>query len=219
MKYKVTAVKYFIFILGLFLSALGIAFTKQGDLGMSTVSSPAYVLSMKFTAVSFGMWSTITNVLFVAGQILLLRKRFQPIQLLQIPFSFVFGWFTDFGVWLVSPIPVPHYAVRALMVLIGIVVLALGITLAVIANVMYNSGEGLVKAISDVSGWKFGNVKIAFDLTMVATAAVLSLCFFGGRVLGIREGTLVSAVLTGLLVKLFTKWLSPPVHALLSKIK
>lgn len=208
--------RYLIFTAGLFFSALGIAFTKQGDLGMSTVSSAPYVMSMQFDSISFGMWSTISNCTFVLLQIIILRKNFKPIQLLQIPFSFLFGYFTDFGVWLISPIPVSNYLMQMLMVLIGIAVLSFGITLAVIADVMYNSGEGLVKAISDVSGFKFGNVKVAFDISVVALAVVLSLLFFG-EVRGVREGTIISAILTGFTVKLMTKPLSKPLNSILTR--
>lgn len=208
--------RYLIFTAGLFFSALGIAFTKQGDLGMSTVSSAPYVMSMQFDSISFGMWSTISNCTFVLLQVIILRKNFKPIQLLQIPFSFLFGYFTDFGVWLISPIPVSNYLMQMLMVLIGIAVLSFGITLAVIADVMYNSGEGLVKAISDVSGFKFGNVKVAFDISVVALAVVLSLLFFG-EVRGVREGTIISAILTGFTVKLMTKPLSKPLNSILTR--
>lgn len=196
--------RYIVFIIGLFFSALGIAFTKQGALGMSTVSSPGYVLSLQFNQITFGTWSTITNVAMVLGQIIILRSNFKPIQLLQIPFSFLFGWFTDFGVFLVSPIPVPNYAFQLLMVLIGIVVLGFGIALAVVADVMYNAGEGLVKAVSTVSGWKFGNVKIGFDIFCVTLAVVLSLIFFG-EVRGVREGTVISALLIGVCVNIMSK--------------
>lgn len=218
MKKKELVLRYIVFIAGLFFSAMGVAFTKQADLGMSTVSSAPYVMSLKFTAISFGMWSTISNCAFVLGQIIVLRRRYQPIQLLQIPFSFLFGFFTDFGVWLVSPIPTPNYFSRIALVLIGTAVLAFGIALAVIADVMFNSGEGLVKAISDVSGMKFGNVKVGFDLSIVALAVALSLVFFG-QVYGVREGTLIAAILTGLVVKLFTKMMSTPFKKLFKRIK
>ncbi len=217
MSAKETAKRYTLFALGLFFSALGIAFSIQAQLGLSTVSSPGYVLSVQFDALSFGVWSIITNCFFVLCQILILRKNFKPIQLLQIPFSILFGYFTDFGVWLVSPIPVPNYAVQLLLVLAGIVVLGFGITLAVIANVMYNSGEGLVKAVSDVSGWKFGNVKIAFDIACVLTAVVLSAVFFSGKIIGVREGTVISALLTGNVVKIMTRILTKPMNRILTR--
>ena len=203
-----------IFTIGLFFSALGIAFSKQADLGVSTVSSVANVLSLKFDFISFGMWSAIMNIAFVLGQIIILRKNFKPFQLMQIPMSFLFGIFTDIGMYIVSFIPTPNYAVRMLLTIAGILILAFGIALAVIADVLYNSGEGLVKAVSDVSGKDFGIVKVAFDITCVLTAAILSIIFFNFKILGIREGTLMAAVFTGFIVNFFTKFLTKPITKL-----
>ena len=103
----------------------------------------------------------------------MLRKKFQLIQLLQVPLSFLFGWFTDFGMWVVAGIPTPNYFTRMTMVLIGIIILGFGISLSVTANVILNSGEAFVKAISDTTHKEFGNVKIAFDVTCVILAVVL----------------------------------------------
>ncbi len=200
-----------IFTIGLFFSALGIAFSKQADLGVSTVSSVANVLSLKFDFISFGMWSAIMNIAFVLGQIIILRKNFKPFQLMQIPMSFLFGIFTDIGMYIVSFIPTPNYAVRMLLTIAGILILAFGIALAVIADVLYNSGEGLVKAVSDVSGKDFGIVKVLFDIACVLTAAILSVIFFNFKIIGIREGTLMAAVFTGFIVNFFTKYFTKPI--------
>ena len=119
---------------------------------------------------------------------------------------------------MVSPLPAEAYPARLLMVLIGIVVLGFGISLAVIANVVMNSGEAFVKAAADSLGKNFGDVKAAFDVFCVALALVLSLLFFRG-VVGTREGTVLSALLTGLVVKFFTKRLHGPVTGLLTGTK
>ena len=204
-----------LFTIGLFFSGLGIAFSKHADLGISTVSSIANVLSVKFDFISFGMWSTISNCAFVLGQIIILRKNFKLFQLMQIPMSFLFGIFTDIGLYIVSFIPTPNYAVRMALTIAGIFILAFGIALAVVANVLFNSGEGLVKAISDVSGKDFGKVKVGFDIACVAIAAVLSIIFFG-EIVGIREGTLLAAVFTGFIVNFFTKYISKPLNKILT---
>lgn len=116
----------------------------------------------------------------------MLRKNFQLIQLLQVPLSFLFGLFTDFG-----------------------------ISLSVTANVILNSGEAFVKAISDTIHKEFGNVKIAFDVICVILAVVLSLIFFDFSIVGTREGTIISALLTGFVVKIFQKIVKKPLESLL----
>ena len=210
--------RYVLFIISLFFSALGVAFTKHGELGVSPISSVANVMSCKFSSLSLGTWLIIWNCFLIAGQIVILRKKFQLIQLLQIPLSFLFGWFTDLGMWIVSSIPVNSYFMRIVMVLVGIVILGFGISLSVIANVIMNSGEAFVKAVSDTFNRNFGNVKIVFDVLCVVFSLVLSLIFFNFTIVGTREGTVISALLTGVVVKLFNGKLKEPVNAALSYI-
>lgn len=216
MSKKETEKRYVLFVISLFISALGVAFTKHGELGVSPISSVANVMSIKLDFFSLGIWLIIWNCVLILGQILILRKKFKPIQLLQIPLSFLFGYFTDFGLWLVGFIPAKSYIMRLVMVFIGIVILGFGVSLSVSANVIMNSGEAFVKAISDTTNKNFGNVKIAFDVSCVVLALILSLLFFDFTIVGTREGTIISALCTGLVVKLFRKLTDEPVNRLVS---
>ncbi len=215
MSKKETAKRYTLFIISLFFSALGVAFTKSGELGVSPISSVANILSCKFPVLSMGNWLIIWNCALIAGEIIILRKNFNPIQLLQFPLSFVFGWFTDLGMWIVLFFRIDTYIARMIMVIAGIAILGFGISLSVIANVIMNAGEAFVKAISDTTGKKFGNVKIAFDIFCVTLSVLMSLAFFDFKIVSTREGTIISAILTGTFVKLFTKILKKPADKVL----
>lgn len=216
MSKKEIAKRYILFIISLFFAALGVAVTKRGELGVSPISSVANVLSYKFPFLSMGAWLIIWNCVLILGQILILRKKFHPIQFLQIPLSFIFGYFTDFGMWCVSFIPVNSYIMRLVMVVAGVIILGFGISLSVIANVIMNSGEAFVKAISDSIHKSFGNLKIAFDVSCVALAIIMSLLFFDFSIVGTREGTVIAALGTGLVVKFFCRRLENPLNKLLS---
>lgn len=208
--------RYILCIISLFITALGVALTKHGELGVSPISSVSNVLSLKFPSLSLGTWLIIWNCILIAGQAVLLRKNFKLIQLIQIPLSFLFGWFTDICMVVVTPIPAESYIMRLVMVVCGIAVMGFGISLSVIANVIMNSGEAFVKAISDISKKPFGNVKIFFDVSCVVIAVVLSLIFFDFRIMGTREGTVISALLTGFVVKFFTKLCREPVEKIIT---
>ena len=210
-----TAKRYILFIISLFFAALGVAFTKRGELGVSPISSVANVLSIRFTFFTMGTWLIIWNCVLILGQILILRRNFQLIQLLQVPLSFLFGWFTDLGMWIVSFIPADLYPIRLAMVILGVMILGFGISLSVIANVIMNAGEAFVKAVSDAIGKEFGNVKIVFDVLCVTFSIILSLVFFNFTIVGTREGTVISALCTGIFVKLFSRILKKPLESLL----
>ena len=136
---------------------------------------------------------------------------------MQIPLSFLFGYFTDFGLWIIDDIPNENYIVRLLLVAAGIIFIGFGIALGVIADVILNSGEAIVKAISDVTKKEFGTVKIIFDITWVLMSVVLSLIFFDGKLLGTREGTIISAVFVGVTVKFFKPLMQKPLTKILTR--
>ena len=208
--------RYALFIISLFISAMGVAITKKGELGVSPISSVANVMSEKFTDLSLGNWLIIWNCVLIIGQIVILRRHFQWIQLIQVPLSFLFGWFTDIGMWIFSFLKPSNYMFQLLMVLGGTVVLGFGIAFSVIANVVMNSGEAFVKAISDTIHKEFGNVKVVFDISCVIAAVILSLIFFSMQIVGTREGTVISALLTGFVVKFWNKLTRQPVEKLLA---
>lgn len=215
MSKKELSKRYILFIIGLFFAGVGIAFTKHGALGVSPISSVANVMSLKFSFFTMGVWLIIWNCMMILGQVIILRRDFKVYQLLQIPLSFLFGYFTDIGMKIVSFFPVTSYFTKLLMLFIGIAVLAFGISLSVIANVIMNSGEAIVKAIADKTGFEFGNVKVVFDISCVTVSIILSLIFFDMKIVGTREGTVISAVITGFVVKFFTKALKGKLSKLL----
>lgn len=209
--------RYAVFVVSLFVMAIGVAMTKKAELGVSPISSVANVMSIQFTSLSIGNWLIIWNCVLILGQILFLRKNFQPVQLMQIPLSFLFGYFTDFGMWLMSFFDTDTYVVKMTFVILGTVILGFGVALSVIANVVMNSGEAFVKAVSDVTHADFGNLKIGFDVSCVVISVVLSLIFFKMKIVGTREGTIIAALTTGILVKLFSKLIRKPLEKMLVK--
>lgn len=209
--------RYAVFVVSLFVMAIGVAMTKKAELGVSPISSVANVMSIQFTSLSIGNWLIIWNCVLILGQILFLRKKFQPVQLMQIPLSFLFGYFTDFGMWLMSFFDTDTYVVKMTFVILGTVILGFGVALSVIANVVMNSGEAFVKAVSDVTHADFGNLKIGFDVSCVVISVVLSLIFFKMKIVGTREGTIIAALTTGILVKMFSKLLKKPLEKMLVK--
>lgn len=196
---------YIIFLVGLFISGLGVAITKKGELGVSPVSSVANILSIYIPRLSLGNWLIVWNCVLILGQVLILRKEFKVFQFLQIPLSFLFGYFTDFGTWMISFISSDAYLFRLMCAIVGTIVLGFGISITVSENIIMNSGEAFVKAVSDKFKKEFGTVKIFFDISCVLLSIILSLLFFHGKILGAREGTLIAAVFTGICVKFFLK--------------
>lgn len=204
---KETAKRYFLFVISLFFICFGIALTKQGQLGISPISSVANVMSAKFPSLTFGTWLFLSNCLFLLGQLLLLGRRFQIFRLLQLPMSVLFGYFSDFGMWVAQFLPNDRYVEKLMLVVGGSAVLGFGIALSVVADVMLNSPEAFVKVLADTVNKDFGNIKILFDVCWVTFSICLSLLLFCGKLIGVREGTVISAFLVGGFAKFFRKLL------------
>ena len=198
--------RYLLLLAGLAIMAFGVAFSIKASLGTSPISSVPYVVSL-FTPLTVGTATIIMHCVFILLQILILRKKYHPIQLMQLPVAFFFGYLTDFGVWAVQGITCDHYLQQWLVCLIGIFLVAVGVSLEVKAGVVVLAGEGVVLAICKVLPVKFGYMKVGFDVTLVAIACVLSFAFTG-RLQGVREGTVAAALLVGLIAKQLGKMLS-----------
>lgn len=217
MSKKETLKRYLLFVISLFFSALGVALTKTAGLGISPISSFPNVISMKVTAISMGTWVFLWCCALLLGQILILRKDFKPVQLLQLPLSFIFGNFIDLCVSFVSSVTVDSYPMKIVFVILGVIVLAFGVSLAVTANVIINSGEAFVKAVADKTGKNFGTVKTIFDVGCVTIAVVASLIFFDMKVVGVRESTLIVSLCTGSVVRFFNRFITKPLNKILTK--
>ncbi len=202
MKHRFSKPKRFLcFFAGLALCGFGVALSTAPQLGTSPISSLPYVLTF-LVPLTFGTWTILINLLFVTGQIVVLKRDFQWIQVSQMAAVCVFGFFIDLGMWL-TQLHVPEaYALRLLEQLLGCAVLASGIACQLAANVTYLPGDGLVRAICSRWGWGFSKVKIVFDSTLVLLAILTSL-IGTGEINGVREGTILAAVAVGSFIRLY----------------
>ena len=221
--------RYLLFCVALFVNALGIAFITRAALGTSPITSVTYVLSM-FTPFTIGEWTIMLNILFVVLEpFMMMRKDLKEdlrMFLLQIPISFCFGIFIDICMhyilfWL-NPATYPSMIIA---LLIGCVILAVGIALEVKANAAMMSGEYFVKVITKRFRGEFGYIKLGFDVTLVVIACLLSLIFMSG-IYGVREGTVIAALIVGPIVhfvspyyRFLDKWITPASNEKISDVK
>lgn len=195
--------RYVLFLIGLFVNALGVSLITKASLGTSPISSIPYVLSLNFP-LTLGNFTIIFSILLILLQILILRKNFQLENILQIPVSIAFGYFIDLTMYMFFWVNPQNYFIKLLALLVGCVILGFGVYLEVLADVVMLPGESFVRAI--VQTWKtnFGTTKIFFDSSMTIIAGILSFAF-SGMLNGVREGTIIAALLVGFIARLFGK--------------
>ena len=206
MKIKELVRRYILFIIGLFVNSLGICCIIKANLGSSPISSLPYTISLN-CPISLGTLTFILNLFLIAGQMLILKKDFKQREWLQLPISVLFGVFIDFSMILLSWVNPDSYALQLVVLVVGCAILGLGVSMEVIANVVMLSGEAFVQAISLKKKKEFGMVKIFFDSSLMVAAVIVSLLLYG-EVMGVREGTIVAAVIVGMFARYFNRRLA-----------
>lgn len=194
--------KYLMFAAGVAINSFGISLITRSELGTSQISSVPYVLSLRFSSISFGLWSFLINLLFIVLQAVLLRKVFPKFQYLQVLVDILFSALIDVSMGILDFLHPEQLWIRLLCALAGCAVLGFGITVEVAPHVLMVPGEGIVAAITQVSGKRLGTVKVIFDVTLIAIAVVLSFLFFG-ELKGVGAGTVLSALTVGQFINFF----------------
>lgn len=201
---KKLLIRYAIFIAGLFLSGIGVAMTIISGIGSTPMSVVPLVL-VSVIPITFGTMNFLWSLSFVIGQIILMGDKFQKKQYIQFLICPIFGLFIDLGMFLFKNLNLDTFTEQLIFLLAGVVVLALGVYLQVLGDVIINPGEGIVKAIAYRTRMRFGNAKILFDSGVLLLGVVLSVILLG-KIVGVGLGTLIIALSTGTMVKFF-KWL------------
>lgn len=191
-------------LFGGFLSmAMSIALMRTTGLGNSPISCIPATLSY-ITPLTLGTITFLMNMGFLAVQIILLRREFNPVQLLQIPFTFVFSMIIDQLLPFCETLPMDLYPERLGWNILGCFLLAMGVFLQVKASFVTLPGEGIVLAIARTVRKPFPKCKIVFDSSMVIVSVIIS--FAGlGYLQGVREGTIITALAAGTIVGLYGK--------------
>ena len=200
--------RYALFAIALFVNAMGVAYITKAALGTSPITSVTYVASM-FTPLTMGQWTIILNLLFVLLELPFMTRRQVKddlrMYLSQIVITFFFGLCIDLCMFIIQDLNPVAYISKIANLLTGCIILAVGIALEVKADVAMMAGEYFVRVLVKKFHKDFGYLKLAFDWSLVALAVILSLCFMDG-VYGVREGTVIAALLVGPIVHFVTPY-------------
>lgn len=206
--------QHVLLLISLCVMTLGVAVCVRSMLGSSVISTLPYVFEtagkqgLGVPRLTIGQYTYIMNAILVVGQIAVLRKRFEPVQLFQLLVGFVFGSLIDLNMLLTSWLAPVDLWQKIVSQVLGCTILGIGIALEVRCGSVTMPGEGFPVAVSQVTGVEFPKVKIWVDCTLVILAVIFCYVFFGAwqwYIVGI--GTLFAMVYVGVTVRLFNKHL------------
>lgn len=205
--------RYLIYILSLFIISLGASLSIKANLGTSPLICLPYVSSL-IVKLSVGEVMFVFTIIFILIQVALLRGGFEKRQYLQLVIGTIFSAFVDFSMMLVNGINPVGYISQMILLLFSCVVVAFGVLLEIQTEIVYLPADGVIVAISKVLKKEFSYVKPFVDSSMVILAAALSIIFLG-YLAGVREGTIISAVIIGPIVKVLKNYLDPYIERII----
>ena len=196
---------YALFLIGLFIASMGVAFSTKAGLGTSPVASVPYSVSLVSKLLTFGGWLNLLSVIQIITQVAVLKGKCNYAEIaVQTVLAFVYGYLTNLSVWLIRGITVSGYPMQFVFMLLGCVILALGIWVQLKGGVAMLPGEAMNRAISKVTGRRYENIKILFDILYIVLSAVICLVFLG-KLQGVREGSIIAALAVGSIIKVYNK--------------
>ena len=191
--------RFIVFVVGMNVLAIGIILNTKSLLSVGSINTLPYALA-NILSVSLGTMTTMVYLVFIIIQLILL-KRFDLQVIIQLPFSFIFGYLIDFYDLFFSYEPTAFY-MQIVILIIAIVLTALGAFLMVLGDIVLNPADGLVHTIGKVTNKDFGFVKNIADLVFIVLTVVICLVT-KGYILGIGIGTVVSAIFIGRFIALY----------------
>ena len=146
MKEKNVVKRCLLLIFGLLIMAYGVALSIKAGLGTSPISSLPYTLS-QLTPLTVGTATIAMHCALILLQILLLRRGYSPIQLMQLPIALLFGYLTDFTLMTIQSLSPSTYIKQWIYCLLGVLLVGIGVSCEVNAKLIPLAGEGFILAV------------------------------------------------------------------------
>ncbi len=205
--------RYVLYLLSLFIISLGASISIKANLGTAPLICLPYVSSV-ISKLSVGALCLIFNIIFIIIQIIILKKDFEKRQYLQIIIGTIFSGFIDFSLFLVGFIHPENYISQILILLLSCIVISFGVLLEVKTEIVYIPADGVIVAISKKLNKEYGQLKPFIDILFVIISIILSFIFLG-YITGVREGTIITALIIGPIVRILNKYLDKYIEALI----
>lgn len=214
--------RIFIYAAGMLILAFALVLNSKTGLGVTPIISVSYAIS-EITGGNFGDITFWLYALFVALQIvihmIIWRRRHRLpagslarqilLDILQIPLSFGFTRFMNVFSGMLPRLDTDLAGTfwgsmggRLLVLGIAIVLTGAGAAMTLAMRLIPNPGDGIVQAVSDLSGWSVGLAKNIMDVLNISVAIVIGL-IGSGRLVSVGIGTAVAVVGVGRMVALF----------------
>lgn len=187
-----------VYLMGIIILAFGIVLNTKTLLGVSAIATIPYSISQIFDW-PFGDVSLVSYILFMLIQLIINKGNGWLMTIFQLPFSIVFTRLMNL-VEVLTVVPETMIG-RLLLLALAVVLTGIGANLTIRTKLIPNPADGLVGAISRVTGLTLGMTKNFFDAFCVLVTISIGL-FFAGKIIGVGLGTIVAVLVIGRVIAL-----------------
>lgn len=191
---------------------LGVAMLAAADLGMSMTGAPAYLLSLRFSTLTFGMCELLIQLLLILLTFAVMEKIKLRLFLSLLSGS-VYALFLDLWriliPWLnpavTAPDAIPMF-LRVGMFLVGVTLVMFSVAIFFRCYIYPQSYDLFVRELCRKYGISKSKAKTGFDCSFLLIGIGMSLLFFS-RLRGIGIGTVAMSLCGGSILGFFDRWL------------
>ena len=196
------------YVLGIVLVALGVMLSEKANFGLSMVVAPAYLLyrwiNPMWSVFSFGMAEYFFQAVLIILMAFILR-RFRICYLLSFATAVIYGLVLDGLMALGAFLPASALWQRAIYYILGVVICSAGVSMMFHTYLSPEAYELFVKEVSEHFGVNINKFKTAYDCASCVIGLVMSFLIFGiGKFVGINWGTVLCALVNGLIIGRFS---------------
>lgn len=104
---------YALFLIGLLIASMGVAFSTKAGLGTSPVASVPYSVSLVSGALTFGGWLNLLSVIQIIVQVLVMKGKCNYVEIaIQTILAFVYGYLTNFSCYVIRNLTADSYVMQ-----------------------------------------------------------------------------------------------------------
>lgn len=189
---------------GIALVCAGAAMGIIAALGQTTSTGTSYAIALALD-IKVGNGLIILYCFFVLLQLVMLKRKFKPLFMIQIIPVVLHGWILNFFKYDFGPflaLDPQSYGERFAVYAIGVVLISIGFCCTKASGFANYPPDTFCALVAKRRNMKFGTVKLIVDFCYVG--ATLLICLVAGLSFGIvREGTVIFAAANGVLINLF----------------
>ena len=198
--------RYIVLVICVALTGCSAAIALKAAVGVSAWDALTQTFS-DLIHIKVGTMGIILNCSCILGEIVILKKDFKPIQLLQAVVSLILGSVINFMLYEVYTFELTAYWQNVALLIVAYIFMALFVGAIMTMNLVTFALEGLCMALERITPFKFAKIRQGVDVVSIILCFILT--FVLKLPLAVREGTIIGMIMFAPLMGVFMNIFEP----------